>query len=116
MFDIYQLFDQVTTGALSIWNSIWTNPLSPYYLQGLLLSFVIYLFYIELNPKMGGIFFRPDSTGTFKFNFWGAGPMLSYPFKSFNFWRLENWDLNWLVFSNIGAILYTLLKYYQNLQ
>tara|TARA_R100001163_G_C5068020_1_gene207713 strand:+ start:5876 stop:6232 length:357 start_codon:yes stop_codon:yes gene_type:complete len=115
MIYINQIFNTIKGGVVNILETIWQNPLSPYYFQGLLLSFIIYLFYIELNPKMGGIFFRPDSTGTFKFNFLGAGPMLSYPFKSLNFWNPNNWDLNWIVFSNIGAVLYTLLKYYQNL-
>ena len=86
-------------------------PIINYYLQGLVLSWVIFLFYLELNPKIGGIFFRPDSTGEMRFRLGGVVPMLYYPFQSINFWYPWNWDLNFLVFTNLGAGVYTLLKY-----
>lgn len=79
------------------------------YLQGLFLSFMIYMLYVETNPKMGGIFFRPDSTGVFKFSLLGIVPLLLYPFKSLDFWYPWNWDLNFIMFSNIGAFIYSFL-------
>lgn len=89
------------------------NPLTNYYFQGLIMSFLIWLLYLELSPKLGGIFFRPDSNGDFHFRLSGVMPMLLYPFQSLNFWYPQNWDLNFIMFSQIGAFIYTLLKYYQ---
>lgn len=100
------------------WNSIAdffnTNPFASYYLQGAILSFIIWLLYLELSPKLGGIFFRPDSTGKFRFRLEGVLPMLAYPFQSVEFWKPTNWDLNFIVSSGLGGIIYALLKYYQS--
>ena len=91
-----------------------TYPVLGYYLQGLLLSILIFFFYLELSPQLGGIFYRPDSDGVTKFNFKGVFPMLTHPFKSFDFWYPRNWDLNFIVFTQIGAIVYVLVKSYTN--
>ncbi|MEX0596658.1 MAG: hypothetical protein WD512_09165 [Candidatus Paceibacterota bacterium] len=85
-------------------------PFANYYLQGLSISFVIWMLYLELNPKLGGIFFRPDSNNVPKFKFTNVIPMLKYPFQNWNFWYPSNWDLNFMIFSNIGSIIYTVLK------
>lgn len=92
------------------------NQISNYYIQGLIISFIIYLFYIELNPGIGGIFIRPDSKGSFRFRISGVFPMLKYPFTSLNFWKPANWDMNFIVFTGFGATLYTGLKYFLNQQ
>lgn len=90
------------------------NPFAGYYIQGLVLSLVIYLFYLELNPGIGGIFMRPDSTGHTKFRLGGVVPILKYPFQSVEFWKPKNWDLNFLIFTGAGAGIYAGLKYYLN--
>jgi len=96
-----------------ITNYLSDNPLTNYYFQGLVMSFIIWLLYLELSPKLGGIFFRPDSSGNFRFRLGGVIPMLLYPFQSLDFWYPNNWDLNFIMFSQIGALIYTLLKCYQ---
>ena len=104
---------------MNYWNNIDeffdTNPLVLYYFQGALLSFVIWLLYLELSPKLGGIFFRPDSTGLFRFRLEGVSPMLKYPFQSLEFWKPTNWDLNFMVSSSLGGLIYASLKYYQSI-
>lgn len=90
------------------------NNLLNYYAQGSALSLVIFLFYLELNPAIGGIFLRPDSLGKTKFRLQGIIPVLKYPFQSWDFWKPCNWDLNFIMFTGIGSMIYTILKYYQN--
>jgi len=85
-------------------------PITNIYLQGLCLSFVIWMLYLELSPTLGGIFFRPDSSGISKFRLDGVIPMLTHPFKDLTFWYPQNWDLNFIMSSNVGAIIYTMLK------
>jgi hypothetical protein len=96
---------------IEIYNNFTLNyPFATHYIQGLALSLVIWMLYLELNPKLGGIFFRPDSNGISRFRFGGVIPMLTHPFKDTTFWYPSNWDLNFIVSSNIGALIYSMLK------
>jgi hypothetical protein len=85
-------------------------PILTSYLCGNLISFLIYCLYLEVNPQIGGIFIRPNSKGERTFNANGIIPMLKYPFENGTFWNPENWDLNWITFTQIGAGVYTLMK------
>jgi hypothetical protein len=109
------MFETITNYWNSITNFFETSPFALFYLQGAVLSFMIWLLYLELSPKLGGIFFRPDSTGTFRFRLGGVLPMLAYPFQSIEFWKPTNWDLNFIVSSSLGGLVYSLLKYYQSI-
>lgn len=86
------------------------NPRTSYYVQGLTIGLILYFLYMEFNPKIGGIFLRPDSRGITRFRFKGILPVLKYPFQSFNFWLPQNWDLNFIMFSNFWAMVYLLAK------
>lgn len=86
-----------------------TYPFANSYLKGLGLSFIIWMLYLELSPQIGGIFFRPDGNGVSKFRFGGVIPMLTHPFQKTTFWYPSNWDLNFIVASNIGALIYSYL-------
>jgi hypothetical protein len=76
------------------------------YCQGSLLSFVAYLVYLETNPKIGGIIIRPGSDMKRHFNLTGVIPMLKYPFQSLDFWYPTMWDLNFIIFTQVGAAIY----------
>lgn len=104
----------LTNGFNMIYNFFMEYPIFGYYLQGILISGMIFFFYLELSPQIGGIFYRPDSEGLTKFNIMGVVPMLLHPFKSFDFWYPRNWDLNFIVFTQMGALIYVLLKSYTN--
>jgi hypothetical protein len=86
-----------------------------YIIEGLCISMICYLFYIELAPGMGGIMFRPWSDGKIHFNPLGALPILKYPFQSKEFWKPEFWDINFITFTTLGAILYYTYKKYVDL-
>jgi len=64
---------------------------------------------------MGGILFRPWSDGKTHFNPLGALPMLKYPFEKKDFWRPELWDLNFIVFTVFGTLIYYIFRKYMGL-
>lgn len=99
---------------ISAYNYLEEHPFASYALQGSILSFFIWLLYLELSPKLGGIFFRPDDTGTFKFRLVGVLPLLAHPFQGTLFWYPNNWDMNFIMTSTLGGLIYAFLKYYQN--
>jgi len=85
------------------------HPIAKYYSIGLLISIVMYGFYLELNPRIGGIFRRPDANGQTRFNLRGILPVLKYTFTSVSFWKPSDWDLNIILFTNFWASIFTLL-------
>lgn len=77
--------------------------------EGCGLSFLLYCLYLELNPKIGNIFFRKDGKGEKHFNIMGITPLLKAPFMNDYLWQPENWDLNFITFTGIGTLNYTIL-------
>lgn len=80
-----------------------------YITQGSLIGFICFIFYLELSPKLGNIWYRYSSSGERELQPESLLHMLSYPFKDTLFWKPENWDLNFLVVSGLSGATYTLL-------
>ena len=51
------------------------------YCEGTCLAFFLFLVYLEMNPKIGGILVRPGSDGEDHFSFEGMIPILTTPFS-----------------------------------
>jgi Cu-Zn family superoxide dismutase len=79
----------------------------------LFIVFIIWLFYLELSPKLGKIIFRPNAKGSTTFNLSGLGSMMIRPFTDLTFWYPRFWDLNIYMLWIITAIIYYLI--YRNL-
>jgi len=111
---------------MSPFSWLWTNNLPPvmeliteymtnypftgYFVQGSLLSLLIWMIYVEFH--VGGIFVRPGSDGESHFNPLGIIPMMTYPFRQLHFWVPSSWDLNWIIFSGVGGLAFAGLQYY----
>lgn len=67
---------------------------------GALLS---YIGYLEINPKIRNVWLRVNSNGDKVFYLDGILSMLKLPFTDLVYWKLENFDLNWIVI-NIGFL------------
>jgi hypothetical protein len=80
------------------------NPNLITYLSGVAISAIVYGIYVEVNPSIGHVFFRPDQTGNTRFSLCGIWPMIKYPFQSVHFWLPQNWDLNWIMFTQVGGL------------
>ena len=61
-------------------------------------GFLSFASYIQFHPKIGNIWIRPDSTGTKALNLEGLIPMIKAPLIYNHFWKMENLDINWLVY------------------
>ena len=86
------------------------NPQTVDYVVGCLVSFVLWAVYLEVNPQIGGVYWRQDHTGSKRFKLKGLWPMIMYPFQTTHFWRPENWDLNWIMWTQAGAGAFMFLK------
>ena len=70
------------------------------------LSIIIYLLYLEINPKITGIWLRRDSTNTLRLTFNGLWNFIIYPFKNIKMWNINLWDIN--VFISIPLLFFTI--------
>lgn len=90
----------------------WSDQnLTQYFGEGLGASFLLYLLLLETRSDMGGFFYRPNDDGGQSFVLSGALPILTYPFRSLEFWSPRNYDLNFITFSLLGAGTYTVVRH-----
>uniref|UniRef100_A0A6C0EK99 Uncharacterized protein n=1 Tax=viral metagenome TaxID=1070528 RepID=A0A6C0EK99_9ZZZZ len=59
-----------------------------------LISFSIYLVYIEINPKIRRIWLRKNSNNNFFISLSSLWNYSMYPFKEIKLWYPSMWDLN----------------------
>ena len=58
------------------------------------LSILIYLLYLEINPKITGIWLRRDYTNTLRLTLNGLWGFITYPLKNIKMWNFNVWDIN----------------------
>lgn len=88
--------------------------------MGSILTLVIihlcYFAYLELNPKLGKIIFRPNENNDLIFSWSSLVHFITTPINYRNpqnmtlFWKLENLDLNYIVMVGVPFISITILK------
>ena len=84
------------------------NFLNISFWKGVLLSSIFYIIYLEISPGMGNIWLRPDSDNKIYINFESlVNIMFIYPFQSWNFWKIEFWDLNWPLLSFVSGLFFS---------
>ena len=62
------------------------------------ISVFIFAFYVQFNPNIGNIWIRTDSTGKKKLFIQGLLSLMKEPFRNNTFWKIHNWDLNWIIY------------------
>lgn len=78
----------------------------------LLISIVFYLLYLELNPKLTGIWLRIGSNNRYYLNLKGLINFFLYPFREKKVWNPLMWDLNpYISISLLTIGLYIIKKY-----
>ena len=73
-----------------------------YYIFLNTVSFILYIAYIELSPKLGNIWLRKDALGIRRLSLIGLKDFLLYPLKQYRVWYPNLWDLN--VFVSVPLI------------
>ncbi len=71
-----------------------------------LLSFIIFLLYLELSPKLGNIWYRLNSENIKVINISSIINFLIYPLHNINFWYINNWDLNFIIYYFITKFIF----------
>ena len=72
------------------------------------LGYIVFLLYLECNPKIMNIWYRTNEHGQKSFLFDGIVKMTKLPFTRTYYWKCENLDLNWTVYSASSIALYNL--------
>ena len=62
---------------------------------------VCYALYVQYNPKIGNVWIRPNSNGERQYAFRNLYNLIKEPLKSTDFWKIQNLDLNYFVFTSI---------------
>lgn len=58
------------------------------------ISTIIYLLYLELNPKITGIWLRKNSENKLVLTLHSLKDFFAYPFKNYKMWKPNMWDMN----------------------
>jgi len=74
-------------------------------IRGYSIYFILFIIYLELNPKLSNIWIRCDSNNILKICPSGILTMLYKPFQYIFFWKPEYWDINFYV----GGYIFTLI-------
>lgn len=74
-----------------------------------LLSIFIFILYLEINSKLGGIWLRYNSKNQLIFSPIGIYNMVVYPLKNLQLWFPQNWDINFFMFTGLLTIFIQLL-------
>ena len=78
-------------------------------------SFIIFLSYLELSPKLGNIWYRYNSKNIKTINLKSLFNFISYTFKNKDFWYLSNWDLNIIIYYIFTNIIFLICRLFYNL-
>lgn len=73
-------------------------------------SMLIYLIYLELNPKITGIWLRKNAFNKTVISLGSLKDYILYPFKEIKLWYPKFWDLNIFVSVPIITIILLLIK------
>ena len=78
-----------------------------------ILSLIIYILYLEIDPKITGIWVRKNSNNKYIVSFSGLKNLFLYPFKEFRMWLYPSmWRVNpFISITLISGIIYCFTEY-----
>ena len=80
------------------------------------IGFLIYLLYLELNPKITGIWLRRDSNNNYFIALSSLLNFILYPIKNKQLWYPYLWDMNiFIAVPIISGTLFIINKYNNSL-
>lgn len=80
----------------------------------LFFSILIYFLYLEINPKIRGIWLRKGDDNQLHITLKGLKNFIIYPFKNIKMWLPNMWDMNiFVAIPIISSFSYLLTEYYK---
>tara|TARA_Y100000389_G_scaffold204469_1_gene257207 strand:- start:1290 stop:1652 length:363 start_codon:yes stop_codon:yes gene_type:complete len=79
---------------------------------GFSISFILWILYLEINPKLGNIWLRENSESNIVFAPINIINMIFYSCNNITFWYPWNWDMNPFIWIIIGTSGYLIYRYY----
>ena len=76
----------------------------------LILVFLLWVFYLEINPSITNVWLRPNEKGDITFCPQNIFNFLIQPFKCLWMWNPRFWDINFYTFFIVCYILYSYIK------
>ena len=74
---------------------------------------IIYILYLEINPKITGIWLRKDSNNNIVLALHNLKDFFAYPFKEYRMWIPNMWDMNpYISIPLLSSGIYFLKKLY----
>lgn len=74
------------------------------FVKGHLLGLILFVFWVEFGPNMGGILVRVDPENEKRLNVAGFVHFCFSPFWTPELWKLSFWDLNFVVVTSLMGI------------
>jgi len=78
----------------------------------LVISIITWILYLEINPKMRGIWIRPDSNNNKVLRFENIIPFIIKTLQMKEMWSLQFFDVNFILANLINIILFTIIENY----
>ena len=87
-----------------------TNNTNIYIAEGYIIGIIIFILYLELNPKLGNIWYRINENKLYQFRPQNILQYFIKPFTNIIFWYPINWDINPYIFSTIITLFFTNIR------
>jgi len=78
----------------------------------LLISIITWILYLEINPKIRGIWIRPDLNNILVLRLDNIIPFIIKTLKMKEIWSLQFFDVNFILANFINIILFTIIENY----
>lgn len=77
-----------------------------------ILSIIIYIIYLEIDPKITGIWLRKNSKNVYTISLKGLKDFFLYPLREYRMWYPNMWIANvFISIPIISSIIYTINEY-----
>ena len=78
----------------------------------LVISVITWRLYLELNPKIRGVWIRPDSNNKKVIRLENIIPFIIKTLKMRELWALKYFDINFIMANTVNIILFTIIENY----
>lgn len=105
------MLNTISNNINQIYNSTGYNStgynFTKYIAEGYIIGLIIFALYLELNPKIGNVWYRINENKLYQIRPQNLLEYFIKPFKDFTFWNPRYWDINPYMFSTIISLTFT---------